>query len=567
MPAVLDRSPTLTTPAPMRSRVVSRPMPRPEETQLQFVDRCMRSVTGDTDRRNAVALAAWADSGRESDLERIANQKFPGSKYRRVRNRCVFAEHSRKRMVTDPHTGQQTEQLETYDRDALAAIVDRCNDRILDTGDFAPITEGHTPDEEARIKGAAMPAVLGYAGPFRLGVIGNRKPRYAIFCDEFHAKADVPKLDRLARRSPEVWVEDRMEDRFFDPIAALGAETPRLDMGMSLYALRDGRRVEKYSAGPIAAMPSGSNTFLPSDHGERRRESKNQAGESSMLSPEDVKSVVDALMQTEQMQWVTQQMGAANAPSGGDAGGPPDAGAPDMGAPPPDAGAPPAAPEAPPAMPPQEPDQNAMRYECDDDDKSMMSRYMAGEMGEDEAGEYLKQKREQYMADASVSAPNPGNPTDSSSVATPPVSESYSRRQGDLQVRYHRVEKENRELRARVETIERKERATYRRNKLLEKAQQGYVFDLDDELTLTSDYSDKQFDRHVAGVIEKYERAPVGIAALPTPDIQQSVTDRQKQRNAAERSAKIQKYTLEQREKGNNVSWEEAARHIEQMTA
>ena len=79
-----------------------------------------------------------------------------------------------------------------------------------------------------------MPDVVGFAGPFRLGHIG-RTPgsrRAAILADFQIFKDDLKRVRKYPRRSPEVWLEDRYEDIFIDPIALLGAEAPRLDLGM-----------------------------------------------------------------------------------------------------------------------------------------------------------------------------------------------------------------------------------------------------------------------------------------------------------------------------------------------
>src|SRR5690606_8345627 len=83
----------------------------------------------------------------------------------------------------------------------------------------------------------------------------------------------------------------------------------------------DGRLVQKYSAAAVA--PSGSNTFLPSDHGERRRDHYD-AGETDMLSPEEVKQIVDAIEQLDWVQGVRQMLDASSPDPG--MGAPPDPG-------------------------------------------------------------------------------------------------------------------------------------------------------------------------------------------------------------------------------------------------
>jgi len=222
--------------------------PLPNETEVSFTERCHADLgTGmETDDKQAQCFQQWRSVRGETPIERKAIQRFSNDQFMRVRDVPIFAEHT---------TRDRDGDVVVYDRNALAAIAQRCNDRIHDTGDFSPITDGHTPDKAQAAAGAAMPDVLGYSGPYRLGKIGNKTPRWAIFTDEWWHREDADRLRKLRRRSPEVWLEERMEDRFFDPIAALGAETPRLDMGMTRFARRfDGQVVEKYTATFPGAM-------------------------------------------------------------------------------------------------------------------------------------------------------------------------------------------------------------------------------------------------------------------------------------------------------------------------
>lgn len=537
------------------------------ETQVAFMDRALRTLPGSTDHKTAVAMAAWSNSGRDAHLEQIVRQRFPASKFRRVRNRPVFVEHTKPRMKRDPVTGHEYEVLEKYDRDALAAIVDRCNERILDTGDFSPLTEGHTPDPEEVAKGARVPDVLGYSGPYRLGMIGNKKPRWAVFCDEFQHLESVPKLDRMTRRSPEVWLEERMQDRFFDPIAALGAETPRLDTGLGRFGRRaDGRLVEKYSAAAVA--PSGANTFIPSDGGERKREYAADAqpsdnGAKPMMSPEDVKMIVDAIEQLPWVQFVKEQMGAQ-------AGGGPDEAAGAGAAPPPSApaepppppapdqnaaGMPPAPPMGAPGAAPPPPMAPQQQYQCDDDDKSMASRYAAGEVSDDEFMDHFKGRKESYAASLGTGTAvteNPGKPAGTGEVAD---RAAYSRSEHDTRVRYARLERDHNELKSKVNKLEREKRDQYRRGKLLERQAEGYVFDLDEELKDTGDLSDPQFERHLARV-ERYERSPLGTPVLFTPPLDPPKTDKYQ-------LARVEGIKKLAAEKG--CSWDEAKRQYDQQ--
>ena len=65
-----------------------------------------------------------------------------------------------------------------------------------------------------------------------------------------------------------------MAKRYFDPVAALGTEAPRLDLGIRFAKSESGETVKKYSAPALeiskydcgcAAAASGSNTFVKDD--------------------------------------------------------------------------------------------------------------------------------------------------------------------------------------------------------------------------------------------------------------------------------------------------------------
>jgi hypothetical protein len=256
--------------------------PNADESQEDFTDRVHNSLGGKTSERQQRAFEAWeAAHGDPLQQLGIKQDPFDPKEFIRVRNVPVFAEHTTKDKDGNPVV---------YDRSALAAIADRCNQRIADTGDFAPLTAGHTPDREQLAAGREQPKVLGYVGPYRLGKIGNAKERWAIFADEWHHKNERPTLEKLRRRSPEVWLEERMEDRILDPIAALGAETPRLDLGLTklcrVQSATGSRDVAKYQRYPGtepyrhsmagATFPGAMNAFVPGGS-EKKPKAKNAA--------------------------------------------------------------------------------------------------------------------------------------------------------------------------------------------------------------------------------------------------------------------------------------------------
>lgn len=570
---------------------------RPGETQAQFAVRyhsTMARYIPETERRNAEMFQKWRDGGEDGSLESRAIARFPESEFVRVRDVPVFAEHTTKDREGRPVV---------YDRAALQLVADRCNERILDTGDFPPITEGHTPSADELSAGRKQPDVLGYAGPFRIGQIGNRNPRWAIFCDEFHHKADRPRLMKLQRRSPEVWLEERMEDRFMDPIAALGAETPRLDLGMSRFCrTASGKLIEKYSA----VAPGPYSTFLPGDDDARqdkkRYESKDSAVDQPNVDEALIQKIVSAFMQTAPMQWVVGQMekekGAGDVPDEGpEANGPdaagmpptPPADAPPL-APPPGEPEPSAAPDAgdasePGDKAPPEPEAGAgddegddEPYEPDEEDREQVRRYMGGECSDEEFQQYAagkrrrihSRRRRRYGAEEAEMTDVPEE--DDMPTATEP--DKFSRQEQRLEkARYARIEAENKALKDRLDKLEARNaqsdsdrRKTDRYSKLSELSRH-YQFDPKKEAARTEKLDDEQFENHLDAITENYQRIPVGQRLYVPSEIEPTRYSRdsegpQKGRaSASESEAAIALATKYQRE-GKAVSFDDALREV-----
>ncbi len=235
---------------------------------------------------------------------------FPDDEFVLIPNVPVFAEHT-----TTAKDGRPLQ----FGMQELQAVANRCNQRISESGDYAAICFGHTPGPG---EDKPTPAVCGFAGPFRLGTHGlsNRK---AILADFHVYKSDMEQFKRHPRRSPEVWLEDRYEDMFLDPIALLSAETPRLDLGLLYSAQKQGRVVEKYAA----VAPAAGNTFIP-DARRNYVASQQSTGDIKMLGTDDVRAIIEAI---EKQDWVVavKQMLAAQEganmspgmdPMGGDPG-------------------------------------------------------------------------------------------------------------------------------------------------------------------------------------------------------------------------------------------------------
>jgi len=124
-------------------------------------------------------------------------------------------------------------------------------------------------------------------------------------------------------------------------------------LGLLYSANRNGRTMHKYTA----VAPSASNVFIRSDD-EIKDYSADPAAtpiaenQPMALGPEDLQQIVDAIMQTDAMQWVQTQMQAS---AGTNATVPPVEGPPTAGQPPSPLAAPPPTPAPPPAAPPAPP--------------------------------------------------------------------------------------------------------------------------------------------------------------------------------------------------------------------
>jgi len=209
----------------------------------------------------------------------VLNKNLPNRVFITIRNVPVFIEH-------EAHLSDGRRVV--FDWRLLSAIVRNCNERIAKTGDYATVIVGHT-------KGPGdNPPVIGFAGPFALGLLNGK---LAIFAD-FHLYPEhADALRRYPRRSPEFILHEDLSQTYFDPIALLGGEPPRLDLGLTLLysAVVDGAQVERYAA----VMPGPSNTYVPA-YGLKE--------EYASMNDEQLKAIIEALEQLDWVQWVKRKM-------------------------------------------------------------------------------------------------------------------------------------------------------------------------------------------------------------------------------------------------------------------
>lgn len=431
------------------------PLPIPGESQPDYAVRAHAALLEAvplTSERNRLVLEAWRAYGNDPLIEK-ARQTFPDDSWSHKTDIPQFAEHTKERLRRDSagnplldDKGQPVREVDRYDLPALVAICNRCNDRIADTGNFAALSEGHTPTQDQVDAGHKHPELLGYSGPFFIGQVGDKSPRWAIFSDEHYWHDTAPKVARLPTRSVEVWLSPRMEDRFFDPIAALGTETPKLDIGVRFARLHSGELVERYSATFAGAGNVAAPGLVQIPKRTERYSTDPEEG-TFMLQPEEIQQVVEALMQTKPFQWLQSQMESSEMAAsqdpvvqtpetdGGD-GMPP-------GAPPP------AEPAAPPAVPAEDPNK----------DPNGMGR--------------------------------------------------YSRGNGDLQERYARLERSYEDLQRQVhgEVTARRNAERYSKIQSLSRER---VLDVKEEVDRCSKMSDTDFQTHCAMILKRYEKIPVG---------------------------------------------------------
>ena len=152
------------------------------------------------------------------------------------------------------HTGSDGTK---YTQDLLEDIADNNNDRIEETGDYCPIVGWHTPSDNDPSKD---PPIIGFAENFRVEKFGKKNPKWCIYAT-FKIRKDKHDYFRdHPRRSVEIWPEDKPENRYIDPIAVLGAETPRQDLGLVYSKSAAGEESYMYSS-----VAGGGNTYVPGE--------------------------------------------------------------------------------------------------------------------------------------------------------------------------------------------------------------------------------------------------------------------------------------------------------------
>ncbi|MDE2104183.1 MAG: hypothetical protein KGL39_43505 [Patescibacteria group bacterium] len=479
----------------------------------------------------------------------------------------TFAEH-----VADDGT--------VYDKQKLAWICDNQNRRIDDTGDFTPVVIQHTSDND---EPKNDPQVIGFAGPFHLGKIGKQKPRWAILGTYRIFKEDEKAFRRHPRRSVELWVEDDPRDRFFDPIACLGSETPRLDLSLVYSRRSPNKLIARYQGAPVgqatpsASFPSGTNTFVPSLGTKKKKHDKEPSDVA--LSPDDVKQIVEALQNTSEFQFVRElmkQAGGAEGDDDSDGAGGSDAGEPSADLPqtePEDKNEAKRAVELMKKYGADHEEAKAAFDALDDDGKRKCMQYALDADGDDKVepddeqrqAEEEARRKEEEAVNPEASKMNYAKAIEQVRKNSVPLEKfaKLERDHSDLKSNYSKLQK-------RVEDAEaaatKEKRVAVRYKKLRDLEAEGYQLDPAEEIKDCEDLTDEQFDKHVAKIHKNYQRmesqALSQVAAISRPT---SMVEQVKNQKAEEdRVERIKKYAMnETKKRGKHVGWDEAKAAIE----
>lgn len=288
------------------------PQPTAHESQEDYVVRAhtvlLQAIPEPADR-NAAVWNAW-DRARGFAARDLAARLYSADQYDSVADVCLFAEHDAPKRLPDG-----TETVTRYDAQKLSEIIRENNFRIEDTDTYPGLVDKHTVPAPQR--DPLPPKTLGYVGPFRLGMIGRRDPRWAVFGDEHRRKEAAAVLSERPRRSVEVLTLKANGRTYIDPVAAI-SEAPRLALPVQYSAEESGEvEIERYSAlSPVPAAPGGMNTYIqrfdagqPDPAAAPVNPQGNPQG-NPMATDQDVRQVIDAIMQTPAMQGLAALMQA-----------------------------------------------------------------------------------------------------------------------------------------------------------------------------------------------------------------------------------------------------------------
>lgn len=457
--------------------------------------------------------------------------------------RPVFSEHWTREERDS--SGNVTSERTYIGREELEQIVDRCNERILDTNDFSPIVVQHTID-----KSHFDPELVGFCGPFYMGTVGKLNPKAAIYAKTWVYKEKKGVMRSHPRLSVEYWCSAaNPSDGYFDPISLLGARTPELDLGIHYQSKPDSdKKLVRYSQ-TQAAYPGGANTSVPAlvNDEDKREYSKEPDG---MFTAESIQQLVAALTPVIKQQ-VADEMSSMKAAMTG--GGEPeeDDDADDLDL---DNDTDLDVDDSLDGLDDEQPDENGDDAEGDETDEGLPE--IADEANNEQPGGDVAESdeddsettdasnededEEKMPPEAPAKPATPAKPKKPEQFARQPGGEmtlqQYAKENADLRQKYEKAETRAKQAEERLTTVEseigdikRDKVRAVRYSKLSDLRSEGFVIDVDQELTDVKEFTDAQFDRHCTKIVERYQRAPIGHS-IPVPAAEKHVVEQQETR-------------------------------------
>lgn len=238
----------------------------------------------DVEDRNQAVWNSWDMKNGSFQKERYSSQcRFLG--WRTIPDVCHYTEHETTTKMGPLKVGPEE-----------IGVICRNMNRRQKLGMATPLINRHSPAPNAKQED---PLIVGYTTNYRIGMIDDGEAqRYSIFGDEYHKPEHLQELNNKPRRSVELMRFKDSARNFFDPVACLGAESPRIEMPPAYYSIEhdeEGLEVVRYSiAVPVSA--GASNTYLKTFGKERMQASAEPLTENlKMLDPADLQQVTDAM--------------------------------------------------------------------------------------------------------------------------------------------------------------------------------------------------------------------------------------------------------------------------------
>ena len=525
---------------------ISAPRPLPGETREDYTVRAHRelmAIIPDPAQRNQVVWEACDASFGDPETER-AQAVFPPEQFECRRNVCLWHEHET--ATRDPETG--AEIVKKNDIERIKSIVRENNLRIADTDAYSAIVDKHTLPSGKR--DPIPPRTIGFAGPFRIGMIGRVSPRFALFGDEHRRRDESHTFRDRPRRSVEVLTLRANGRSYIDPIAAL-SEAPRLPLPVQYgFDAAEGHR-EIYEA--VAALPGGGNTYIPNETDDDRDEyatgNPNPQPETvDTMTPENITQIIEAIQSTPQFQFLNQlmQQSGEMEPAGGGMGGsaaPVGAGAVGGAQPPPATSA---MGQPVPGQPPGMGQPGGMSGKPDESDKFACGpKYGAGSMAP--YGGMMPQNQ-QYMTNRFGAAEGEDEVNREQYQAIVDQNEQLSERYSALESSHRELLEEHAALRRGFAEVRMREADANRRASINELASQyPHFIEPDREFSKClysagSQMDDEQFASHLEELEHYAAKAPVATGMIPQgvfPERSRSVETERYEANLAARTVEV----------------------------